>query len=415
MWYDAMIEDGRVIWQDELNHHNSIYFQNGEQRLSDILFVDFGWSATQLEDSHKRALEMGRSPWEIYSGIDVQGRSYKTPTNWPALYKNDVPYTTSIGLYWPNSTFDIAKDKQPESVYEEEQKFWNGTILKEEVPAWQSKEWNGFSKYFPARSVINQVPFVTHFNYGLGRFYNEEGKRLSSSEWHNLSIQDILPSWQWQVDTSLVKAGFDFTESYTGGSSIKILAKKEIKDMVVPLYKTSLAITNNEVVSIAAKGSGKLNLVVVSSDGARHAFPVNLNQEWTQTSHSLAKLKGSKIVKIELVLSADKTDAVFVGKLAVTDSKAQKIKPPTVKITSFINDDNAELYVHIQGDKTAEYHNIYQVTSNGKSWLGSTKSKDYYVPSVSREDSRKIATFEVISVAKDGTRSKASKSTLKWE
>lgn len=415
MWYDAMIEDGRVIWQDELNHHNSIYFQNGKQKLSDILFVDFGWSATQLEDSHKRALDMGRSPWEIYSGIDVQSRNYRTPTNWSALYKNDVPYTTSIGLYWPNSTFDIAKDKQPESVNAEEQKFWNGTVLEEDVPAWQSKEWKGFSNYIPARSVINKVPFVTNFNYGLGRFYNEEGRRFSNKEWHNLSNQDILPTWQWQVDTALVKAGFDFNESYTGGSSIKIIAKKEIKDVAVPFYKTALVISNNEKISMVAKGTGNLNLVVITDGGVRHTFPINLKSEWTETSHSLTKLKGYKIVKIELVLSADKTDTVFIGKLAVTDSKEQKIKQPKVKITSFVNGDKAELYVHIQGDKAAEYHNIYQVTDNKKHWLGRTKSSDYYVASVHVDKNQKETTIQVVSTAKDGTKSIASNNVVRWK
>lgn len=415
MWYDAMIEDGRVIWQDEFNHHNSIYFQNGNQKLSDIMFVDFGWSATQLEDSHKRAIEIGRSPWEIYSGINVQGKSYKAPANWNALYKNEKPYTTSIGLYWPNATFEIAKNKQPESVYKEEMKFWNGTTLKEDQPDWQSKEWKGFSKYFPARSVINQVPFVTHFNYGLGRFYNEEGKRLSSREWHNLSIQDILPSWQWQVDTSLVKAGFDFTESYTGGSSIKILAKKKITDVAVPLYKTSLTITQNEEISVVAKGTGNLNILVMTDDGERHIFPVNMHPVWTQTSHPLAKLKGNKMLKIGLVFSGDKTDSVFIGKLAVTDRKPLNIKQPSVKITPFVKDDKAELYIHIEGDETAKHHNIYQITGSEKIWLGSTKSSDYYIPSVSDEGSIKTSTIQIISVAKDGTQSKASINRFNWK
>lgn len=415
MWYDAMIEDGRVIWQDELNHHNSIYFQNENEKLSDIMFVDFGWSATQLEDSHKRALELGRSPWEIYSGIDVQGRSYKTPCNWSALYKDEKPYTTSIGLYCPNTTFDIAKDKQPESVYEEEQKFWNGTILKEDVPAWQSKEWKGFSKFIPARSVINQIPFVTHFNYGLGRFYNEEGKQLSNKEWHNLSNQDILPTWQWQVDTAMVEVNFDFNDSYTGGSSIKVSAKEAVNNVTVPLYKTALNISENEEISIVAKGTGNLNLVVLTDDGAQHTFPVQLKLEWTKTVHSLTKLKGRTIVKIELAFSADKTDSISIGKLAVTDKKPLKIKQPKVKITSFANVDKAELYLHIQGDETAEYHNVYQVTKSGKTWLGKTKSSDYYVASVNKEGNQKATTIQVISIAKDGTRSKASKNTFYWE
>ncbi|MEP3381214.1 MAG: hypothetical protein ABJO28_11575, partial [Maribacter dokdonensis] len=34
VWYDAMIDDSRVIWQDELNEHNQKYFQNGDTNMS---------------------------------------------------------------------------------------------------------------------------------------------------------------------------------------------------------------------------------------------------------------------------------------------------------------------------------------------------------------------------------------------
>jgi len=415
MWYDAMIEDGRVIWQDELNNHNSLYFQNGEQKLSDILFVDFGWSNTQLEDSHIMAKELGRSPWEVYSGIDVQAKSYKTRTNWGALYKNEKPYTTSIGLYCPNTTFDIAVNKQPESVYEEEQKFWNGTILKGEVPSWQSKEWKGFSKYIPARSVIDKIPFVTHFNYGLGRFYNEEGERLSNKEWHNLSIQDVLPSWQWHTDTTKVAATFDFMDSYTGGSSIKISSKKTIKDVSISLYKTSLEVNNKEDISLVAKGSGNLNLIVNADNGAQYSFPIILKLEWTKTSHSLAKLKGHKIVKIGLEFTGNKEDVIHIGGLAVRDSNALSVEQPEVTITSFTKGNSAELYVHIEGDENAVFHNIYQINAKGKTWLGKTRSTDYYVASLEKAENQKETIIQVISIAEDGAKSEASENTVYWK
>lgn len=415
MWYDAMIEDGRVIWQDELNHHNSPYFQNGQEKISDLLFIDFGWSETQLEDSHLKAIEMGRSPWDIFSGIDVQSKSYKTPTNWDGLYKNNKPYTTSIGLYWPNSTFDIAKDKEPESVYEEEQKFWNGTILKEELPAWQSKEWKGFSKFIPARSVINSVPFITHFNYGLGRFYNEEGKQLSNKAWHNLSIQDILPTWQWQVDTTQVAISFDFNTSYTGGSSVKISSKKDVKNIAIPLYKTALEINKNEAISIAAKGSGTLHLVVNTDDNLKHVFLVKLNSNWSENRYSLSKLKGCKIVKIGLELTASSKDVVFIGALSVKQNKPLKVEKPKVKLTPFINVNQAELYVHIDADNIAEYHNIYKVDDKEKTWLGKTKSNNYYVPSLNNDSNQKETMIQVVSVAKDGTKSKPTSVVVYWK
>ncbi|RED47450.1 endo-beta-N-acetylglucosaminidase [Seonamhaeicola aphaedonensis] len=408
MWYDAMIEDGRVIWQDELNHHNSMYFQNEDEKRSDIMFIDFGWSETQLEDSHKRAKALGRSPWELYSGIDVQSRSYKTPTNWKGLYKNEKPYTTSIGLYWPNSTFDIAKDKQPESVYEEEQKFWNGTILKEEVPAWQSKEWKGFSKYIPARSVIQRLPFSTHFNYGLGRFFNEKGKRVSDTEWHNLSIQDILPTWQWQVDTTEVNVGFDFNESYTGGSSVKIEAKKHVKLSKIPLYKTALRLNGKEVLNIVCKGVGKLQYILYTNDGSKHAFHVKLDKVWNENTFNLSELKGLKVIKIEIEFSGSKGDMVYLGALSIKQKSSTAIKNPKVTITPFKQDDSVELYVHIEGDKRAEFHNIYQVKNGKKIWLGKTRNTDYYVAPFKINKNKKTIEIQVVSVSKNNSKSRPS-------
>ncbi|SFD13002.1 endo-beta-N-acetylglucosaminidase [Algibacter pectinivorans] len=412
MWYDAMIEDGRVIWQDELNHHNSMYFQNEDEKLSDIMFLDFGWSETQLEDSHKRAKEINRSPWELFSGIDVQGKSYKTPTNWKGLYKNEKPYTTSIGLYWPNSTFNIAKDKQPESVYVEEQKFWNGTIIEEDVPAWQSKEWKGFSKYIPARSVIRELPFITNFNYGLGRFYNEEGFSVSNKEWHNLSIQDILPTWQWQVDTTMVKANFDFTESYTGGSSVKFQAVKSVKNIKIPLYKTALELSGNEMLSFATKGSGTLSIVIYTNNGSQQSFLAGPYQDWTKSQFSLSELKGSRIIKIEAMFTGNKDEFVNLGSLTVTKAKELSIKKPKIKVTPFINKNEIEIYVHIDGDKRAKFHNIYYLNNNQKIWLGKTRSTDYYVAPFEIKNSINAIKILVESIAKDGTKSKVSRSAV---
>ena len=210
VWYDAMIEDGRVIWQDEFNQHNAFFFRSDDQKLSDQLFIDFGWSATNLEDSRIYVENLNRTSWELFAGIDVQSKSYKTYVNWDALYDRDEkPYTTSIGLYWPNSTFDISHTKEPEEVYINDQIFWNGGY-QEETPHGQSLEWKGFANYFPARSVLSEVPFITSFNYGLGRFFNINGHQVSSQEWHNLSLQDILPTWQWVTDTTQAKPTISF-------------------------------------------------------------------------------------------------------------------------------------------------------------------------------------------------------------
>lgn len=416
MWYDAMIEDGRVIWQDELNHHNSIYWQQGDQKLSDILFIDFGWSTSDLEDSHEVAKALNRSPWELYSGIDVQSRSYKTPVNWNGLYKDDKPYTTSIGLYWPSSTFNIAKDKQPESVNEEEQKFWNGTTLNEDVPLWRSKEWEGFSNYFPARSTISELPFITNFNYGLGRFYNEEGKRLSNREWHNLSNQDILPTWQWNIDTTKIAATFDFYESYTGGSSIRIDFKQDNAETLVPLYKTNIALKGVETISMVSKGKGKLKLVLNFASGARKEYEVELKERWQSYTVSTQEFFSDKLVKIDIKALGRIGDFVHIGQLAIRGISNVRISEPTFSVESFISGDTTEIYLHIDGDKNSYFHNIYQVNSEGKKiWIGQTNSTDYYLAEIIKERKKNYITIEVVSVAKDGSRSKAATKKVYWK
>ncbi|WP_185154128.1 hypothetical protein [Fulvivirga sp. M361] len=416
MWYDAMIEDGRVIWQDELNHHNSGYWQKNDQKLSDILFIDFGWSTTQQEDSHQRARDLGRSPWELYSGIDVQQRSYKSPVNWKGLYKNDKPYTTSIGLYWPSSTFNIAQDKQPESVYLEEQKFWNGTVLDEDVPAWRSKEWKGFARYFPARSVLSELPFVTNFNYGLGRFYNEKGKRLSDAEWHNLSNQDILPTWQWQVDTTKLAAAFDFNESYNGGSCLRFDFKQKDEEVFVPLYKTNFDLQGNEKIELVAKGKGKLKLTVNFANGTSKDHAVEVTEKWQLFSFKTLDHTSERIVKIGIKTQGNVGDFIHIGQLAVRAGTHTKIARPTISCESFIKGDKAEVYLHIESDKNGHHHNIYQVNPDkSKTWLGQTHSTDYYLPALQKGASKTYAIIEVVSVAKDGSKSKGTTQKVYWQ
>ena len=249
----------------------------------------------------------------------------------------------------------------------------------------------------------------------MSLYYNENGKRLSDKEWHNLSVQDILPTWQWQIDTAMATVNFDFMESYTGGSSLKITAKEKVENVLIPLYKTMLAIGSKEQISLVAKGKGTLNVLLTTDDGNQHMFAITLKSSWEKTSHSLAKLAGRKVVKISLEITAAQDENIHIGQLAVKENKALRIKAAEIDITPFIQGDTAELYVNIKGDEDAVYHSIYQVKADRKIWLGSTKSTDYYVPEVIRDEDAKSTEIVVVAVAKDGTMSKARKSKIYWK
>lgn len=384
MWYDAMIEDGRVIWQDEFNDHNALYFQQGDKKMSDIMFIDFGWSISDLEDSRKKVESMGRSSWELYSGIDVQSKSYQSYANWDALYnKNDEPYTTSIGLYWANSTFDISKTKEPEDVYKNEQIFWNGGFRFK--TSWgREMEWKGFTKYFVARSVIDEVPFLTDFNYGLGRFFNIGGEQASSSEWHNQSLQDILPTWQWQTDTSMVKPTFDFTDSYNGGSCVAFDVKGK---MAIPLYKMKAEIDGKmKMIAITKSDEGvKASIIATFSDGTQEELTITASDNWKQHEVDLSDRPGA-VLNMLLIQTAGEGQ-LKLGQLGVV-SHAEML--PKIKITASRYAGTNEVLVNFADYSSELYFDIYEVNSDrSESWLGRANGAYFYLQEVS-DTTRKL-------------------------
>ncbi len=49
--------------------------------------------------------------------------------------------------------------------------------------------------------MINGTNFYTSFNTGHGMQYFVDGKVSNDNEWSNINVQDILPTWQWWIDT----------------------------------------------------------------------------------------------------------------------------------------------------------------------------------------------------------------------
>lgn len=402
VWYDAMIEDGRVIWQDELNNHNQVFFQNDNLKMSDLFFINFRYAATNLEDSKLLANALGRSEWELYAGIDVQSKSYKTLVQWDILFDSLQPKNTSIGLYWPNSTFDISTTKEPEEVYANEQKFWTGGTKIE--TRFGESTWKGFANYFVPRSVINKLPFKTNFNYGLGRFYNEKGKSVSNEEWHNLSIQDILPTWQGNTDSTKVKTTFSFKESYEGGSSFMV---ESFNDTKVPLYKTNIALNKKVNVSVVTKTDATIQLRFYGSlsDGTDFNFPVNASKDWKKTSFKISKKKNVSI--IELGIQTIGNGEAYLGEISLYEKKEKLLPPAEFTTEVFPKDNHAEIFIHFDDTAKATFYNIYAITDTTKHWLGKTPSKDYYIPNVpiSKNDFIQIL---VEPIAADGTKGESS-------
>src|SRR5699024_6166073 len=95
--------------------------------------------------------------------------------------------------------------------------------------------------------------FTTNFNSGHGKQYAADGKQVSSKEWNNRSVQDIMPTWRWWIRNkgSKLDASYDFDKAYNGGNSLQFsgdLKSGSVNNIM--LYSTKLSIKDTTKIRV---------------------------------------------------------------------------------------------------------------------------------------------------------------------
>ncbi len=115
-WYDSMISNGRISWQRQLNDNNKMFFQDGANRTSDQMFLDFYWGyGNNLPNSRAKAISLGRDPYDVYAGIDTEGAGMNGKNtwggdsliDWDRLFPPGAPHNVSLGIYRPDWTVEL--------------------------------------------------------------------------------------------------------------------------------------------------------------------------------------------------------------------------------------------------------------------------------------------------------------------
>ncbi len=273
MWYDAMLLSGSVGWQNRLNAGNSVFVQNDEdgnsgngfeQRVSSNIFINFFWSNSAFPSSSRdRANTIGRSAFEVFTGVDVWPGRNQAPfqtggNNWMGLlHENATTPYTSLGLFAPNCIYNNSLysnfNNDPSDYvdfYSEERHMFAGADRNPRLE--DATGFKGYANWIPAASTITGIPFETNFNTGHGLKKFTDGVETSPAPWHNMDDQDILPNWQFAFsENNTVSASWDFDDAYNGGSSLKIegtLNTGENNDLL--LYKTKLLLTADSKIDI---------------------------------------------------------------------------------------------------------------------------------------------------------------------
>lgn len=195
-WYDAMTVNGTVGWQGALNSQNQAFFQ-----AADDMFVDFRWGASTLASSGTTAVQLGRSRYELWAGVDVESNGSDTSVNWDAIVPSDSAHVTSIGFYRPEWTRNhLPASRTPGDFHAADDRFWTGRSLDPSRPD-GTDPWRAPAVSVADRSTVSAVPFASVFNTGHGLRWYEEGEVVSDTAWNHLGLQDRLPSRRWAVRT----------------------------------------------------------------------------------------------------------------------------------------------------------------------------------------------------------------------
>ncbi|MEM1041117.1 MAG: LamG-like jellyroll fold domain-containing protein [Bacteroidota bacterium] len=420
-WYDAMTESGSIFWQEQLNAQNDAFFQQGEVRVSDYMFLDFGWTANDLASSNAYATSLGRDPYELFAGVDYGARGLGIASSMPRIFPDGEAHRTSLGIFRPDETLVPNLD----NFYEAERALWvgaDGDPSREDAG-----NWKGIAHYIPAATSIDALPFGTHFNVGQGLGYFLGGEDIAAPAWqadgwNNLALQDLAPTWRWWVETAgtPVTVRYDFDTAYQGGSSLR-LAGDVAAEQTVRLFQTDLDLTGSSTLEVAyrvdAAGPVALAAGLTFADDlggvATLALGPAASAGWNVETLDLSGFGGRSLAGLSLVVpaSAGSGFEVHVGKLAVYDADPAPAPPSGVTVERRVDETADEITLRLRwtaspdADAVHHYEVLRRLPGGEPEFIGGAAGTAYFVPSLRRVDGQAEIPVEVVAVSPTGARS----------
>ncbi|MEU8761524.1 discoidin domain-containing protein [Streptomyces sp. NPDC048659] len=426
MWYDAMTESGSVSWQNALTSANDAFLQEGAQRTSDSMFLNFNWSSGGLSSSRSLARNLGRSEYELFSGVDTESNGYDTGVDWNTLFPAGQPHTTSLGLYRPEWTWKSASGRA--DAVAREARYWDGANG-DPSNTTTTSSWKGLAQYVAESSPVTSKPFVTHFNAGQGDFYASGGTRVSAAPWNNLSLQDVPPTYRWLVSSTgtKLKPSVDFTDAYEGGSALRLTGALDAVN-TVRLYQTRLPVAADSKLSVVVKtpaaGPTRLKAAVSFTDAPTAFTTLDLGSTtgtgWERKVLDLSPYAGRTVAQLGLQTTGTAASYdIKVGQLALYDGAADAPAAPTAPTVLGTTEAGASMSLRLGWTASAagdvHHYEVYRRDAGGgRTFLGATPNDTYFVPRLDRAGTETSTTLDVEAVSAEFGRSPAASTTVTW-
>ena len=484
-WYDSLTNSGSISYQNIFNSTNSDFVYDtthGFGQVSHSIFLNYWYKADAIKDSAAHAESLGLDPYEtVYMGLE--GGEWRFGIDleafWDIMYDHDryagnlmqedgQPYTSfaiwgsdfyreqynkadnnryKVEYQWEaderermyfTSPAENAGDYDTTDIRREDLGFTYEDASEDKGKLSTQTNFKGISRYVVEKSVIGGTVFATDFNTGHGMNYYQGGEVVRDTEWSNLNLQDILPTWQWRIvsdnDTLLdmewdygpeytrVQGEFPYTQigGYNGGNSLAIYGQADGMEGVW-LYKTeldivegsSLALTYNKVA-----GENVAESIILSLQNGDYLEEVVLPIEatvggWNTVTFDLSAYEGRTIAAIAMIMSGEGSYQLNLGRLVVSDGVDYTPDAPEnveLELALAATDEYQLAWDLASYDEVKNYH-VYAVYADGSyRFVGGAYADEWYVSKV--ENAEALVGFEVRAVAIDGTESAGTRVAL---
>lgn len=432
MWYDAMVSSGSVSWQGALNASNKMFFQDNGT-VSDSMFLDFRWSGSTLSASNATAASLGRNPYDLYAGIDVEANGYNSAPRWSSVFPSGGQAVTSLGLYRPDWAYKSSTGQA--DFYARENRFWVGPNGDPRRTA-PGTSWPGIANYIADKTPVTSLPFVTNFNAGQGHQFAVNGEVLRSADWNNRSLQDVMPTWRWIADSAgtALKPDIDFATAYYGGSSLKVSGDLGPANATqIKLYKTDLPVGADTQLGLTFKladpslAASHMKVGLAFADDPNAFVYLEAGDApggaWTAKSIPLGAYAGKRIAAIGLSFASDTAIngyAVNIGRLSVSDEAGQPAPALQPSAPAMENEFTGGVTADARLTWTkpapaAALYEVYRLKPDGtREFLGATPNDAYYVSQIKRIGKEAQTTLQIVGVDSDFRHGEPATVTLNW-
>ncbi|WP_412541208.1 discoidin domain-containing protein [Longispora sp. K20-0274] len=421
MWYDSMVESGSVSWQDALNSSNDSFLQEGSTRVSDSMFLNFNWGSS-LPSSASYATGIGRSPYDLYAGIDTEANGYNSSVSWGNLFPAGAAHTTSLGIYRPEWTWKSSTGRA--DFMTRDARYWVGAN-NDPSNTTTSSAWKGLANYVAESTPVTKLPFTTSFNTGQGTSYAVDGVPVSTGGWNNLALQDVLPTYRWLVSStgSKLTPSLDFADAYNGGTSLLISGTLNATN-TIRLYESQLPVSAATKLALTVKtpaaGATNLSAAVAFTDAPTTFVTLPLGSTsgtgWETRVLDLSGYAGKAIAQLGLSASGSVANySIRVGQLSVYDATTTPSAPTAVTVTGTTDVSTTSKTLRLSWSGTAARYNVYRRNPDStRTYLGGTGNDVYFVPRLDRVGTETTTTIEVEAVSPTLGRSAPATTTVSW-